>query len=82
MHVGGGLLHSPVARQERLVSPVRLKPSLQVKLQREPKAKGSMASRQVMLPVTGNETVEHFFTVDMGTNQTSVKHIHGPPRGG
>lgn len=67
MHEGGGPLHFPLARQERLVSPLKLKPSVQVKLQREPKAKGSTASRQVMLPITGNETVEHFFTVDMET---------------
>lgn len=48
---------------------------MQVKLQREPKAKGSTLSWHVMFPVMGNKKVGHFFTVGMVTNQTIVKHI-------
>lgn len=35
-----------------------------------------------MLPVMGNETVEHFFTVDVVTNQTNVKHFLDSVEGG
>lgn len=46
-----------------VLSPVRLYPSWQVKLQFEPKEKVPRASTHVMLPVSGNVMGEHFFTV-------------------